>query len=387
MEGSIAPASLFAVRVDASIAAVDSAKEALTATAIDSGLTSRVDRRFRYRLDETRERLIALGAQGAAVESPSPEMWEALKGLDDEARGAFRESLAFIEGALVRSARVDRGVCEVADALLYTLARGAEVSWARLTILAEDEFLDQFADIVRLRYPDFSVWSLPVAAHEFGHVVGRKLSYTGPGGDEVFPIRQLLDAGDVTPEHFSELFSDFFATYTLGPAYACTCLLLRAAPIGVADDPAESHPSWRRRAELILSTLKTLEADANDYMLSQVRRAWRAVIGAEQGSLDDNTRGQVAWLRRGFMSVLNTHASDLRYTESVQVVALATWLTQPDAPQVPDFAFSIQEVLNAAWRCRLEQWDQWGAIRGDVEPRALEACLVAARRLADEVAA
>ena len=40
-----------------------------------------------------------------------------------------------------------------------------------MTILAELEYTGHHARIIGLRFPAASIWDLPIAAHEFGHVV------------------------------------------------------------------------------------------------------------------------------------------------------------------------------------------------------------------------
>ena len=104
----------------------------------------------------------------------------------------FEESLALVEGALVRGAKLDNGLCQIADALLDELRTKADVAWGRFTILAEGEFFGEMAQIIRLRFPEVSIWNLPIAAHEFGHFVGPELKQPGPFGTFRYPFQEEL---------------------------------------------------------------------------------------------------------------------------------------------------------------------------------------------------
>jgi len=104
----------------------------------------------------------------------------------------LREYFAFVEGALVRSAGLDNRICDLADEYLRHLARVTTVDWTRMTILADSEFFAPMTDIIRMRYPHFSIWNLPVLAHEFGHFATPRLQDRLGGTDPLKEFRRKI---------------------------------------------------------------------------------------------------------------------------------------------------------------------------------------------------
>jgi len=70
----------------------------------------------------------------------------------------FRESFAFVGGSLSRNARLDDGFCELADKLLDSLDAASQLNWRGLTVLAETSFYGEAAEVIRLKYPQLSIW-------------------------------------------------------------------------------------------------------------------------------------------------------------------------------------------------------------------------------------
>jgi hypothetical protein len=359
-------------------ARVDALRQALT-TAAAALESDRIDGRFRtsvadlfgallQRKTRDLERLTRdLDALAVSERSSLAEYWRQYKLQSDECQRLLREYRAFLEGALLRSAGLDHGICDLADALLAQLARLTVVDWSRFTIVAEDEFFAPMTDIIRVRYLHVSIWDLPVLAHEFGHFVTPKLLDRLRGTDPIRDFRgeigrEMAAAAppssrralvDQTLSHLDEHIADAFALYALGPAFAATCLLLRFEPARAYEDTTE-HPSDGRRAYLLFTMLGLLSPDYGR-ITRVLRSIWDdnlACAGAPaMGAADD-------WLdrlARRLVDLFDTLAAKAKFDAADwrRSVELSQVLLMPGREQEVG-AITPRDILNAAWVCRLD---------------------------------
>jgi hypothetical protein len=137
--------------------------------------------------------------------------------------------------------------------------------------------------VIRVRFPETSVWNLPVVAHEFGHFVAPELETREQVRGAIHPVREALDREGkgslIQRAHMEELFADLFATYVLGPAYACTCILLRWNA-GTAYKDREKHPSIAKRVDWILKVLERMNENESGgeptfwRIAKELRKSW-----------------------------------------------------------------------------------------------------------------
>src|SRR5262249_35190793 len=135
------------------------------------------------------------------------------------------------------------------------------------------------SSIIRTRFPEFTVWALPIVGHEVGHVVMQELRRLTPDArSHSYPLVELaakhseayIRVGKKPPHgrararakalgdtFVRELFGDFFAVYALGASYACSALLVRFEP-WQADLPDSTHPPQVERAHLIVHALRNI---------------------------------------------------------------------------------------------------------------------------------
>src|SRR5262249_16861778 len=151
----------------------------------------------------------------------------------------------------------------------------------------DDTFTKTRVRIIRLRFPEWRIWDLPLAAHELGHVViGENLESEekpenadqriltpfiqrqraslvrqDPGFKQMSMKRRsgVQQAAQWAESRIHEFLADAFATYTMGPAYACSAILLRLHPL---IDAKDGRPSDAQRAHVILSMLKWMNDKA-----------------------------------------------------------------------------------------------------------------------------
>jgi hypothetical protein len=190
--------------------------------------------------------------------------WKGLGASRHESDKLFSECLAYAIGPLTRGLptqegdSLDGGLCAIADEMLEELTVPADQLWSRRSVLSDSEFMGEATRIIRLRFPVSGIWDLPVAAHEFGHLLGLGSKFRG----EI----ERLAQGDNERNWVHEHFADLFATYVLGPAFACTCLLTRFDPSSDPNRQSHTHPSDGLRAWAISWTLTEMERAQCEYL-------------------------------------------------------------------------------------------------------------------------
>jgi hypothetical protein len=333
-----------------------------------------VQERFDSRFHRHTADIDAIVASLDAGGSPA-EAWKHLRSTLAAADTTVRESLAFLEGMLIRAENLDQGMCRLADELLNELTRKtrSSVPWSKVTILDEGESLHHEADIIRIRYPAFSPWSLPLVAHEFGHLVSRDLSLITPDGtDHMYPFKAVLAkevkrSAIIDEALIREFFSDFFAVYSLGPSFACAAILVLFDPVD-ANEGDGRHPPPTDRVAFILQTLRRLGTQFGG-IADQLGTAWLAMVGDVEGkpSLPGKSRVSEA-LFDDFWQLVATHLPECRYTGWSRALELsAAWHA---GARVSDGLLEISDiadVLNSAWFSRLHRWTEFDEVQDSIE--------------------
>jgi hypothetical protein len=311
---------------------------------------------------------------GAAA---SADKWKMLSKSGQQCAELFQECLGFLGGALMRDKGAEGGICDIAESLLYQLSDDLPrtVTWDGVTLLAEANFFTETTGLVRLPFPDYGIWNLPIAVHELGHFVGPRFSDGGDG----FPFRDLLcekklnnclKAEKLSDEeletqisHLRELFSDLFAVYAVGPAYACSCLLLSFNPADeTACEDSETHPSHARRAHLILTALdqmsKSEPGQPYENVVNTLRGLWSANLAAagRDDCLSDKDGAAVKYQLFPLYTMVNAHLSTVRYAGRDRARRLRETLLSDEEPSAllkPEDR--LADVINAAWGWRLNQ--------------------------------
>ena len=364
------PRDVLAARVEAFRQDLELAASALTSKVIREDLLKSVNVLFSGLIQRKTEELAAFAltlpngaSTGRGALAPH---WARFEQHVDECDRLLRQDFAFIEGALVRSAGLDNRICDLADEYLRHLASVTTVDWTRMTILADSEFFVPMTDIIRMRYPHFSIWNLPVLAHEFGHFVTPRLQDRLGSTDPIKDFRRKIrtqartgvppqaadDAEERALKHLDEFIADAFAVYAAGPAYACTCLLLRFEPAH-ADEDGPDHPSDGRRAYLLLKLLETLSADyakVGRFLQSawamNLEAAGRAAMRTPDPWLD-----QIATT---LAAILGTLAPKARFDAAQWRNAAAVSRRLPtDDWKKETGGLTPNEITNAAWLCRI----------------------------------
>jgi hypothetical protein len=302
-------------------------------------------------------------AQELASGGDNLDCWGHLRTYRESAAQVFRESFAYLHGALARANGLDNEICKITDTMLYDISRRVGVPWERFTILSEVEFYADLADIIRIRFPCLNVWNLPIAVHEFGHFVGRKTEVIHAGlGKFRFPLQEILAreqrSGDEKEiRHLHEHFADVFAVYTIGPAYACACVLTRFDPISAWNE-STNHPAAVKRVQIILQALTKSRSqnsfDPYEGIIEELQKSWEdgLVITGRQPQFSKELSDSLGRRAQLLIDLLKQNYSSARYSSWPRAVELSKAL---EARQIPDVKpdDSIIDIVNAGWLSRL----------------------------------
>jgi hypothetical protein len=325
------------------------------------------------RINDLRERLPSLaGLAGDEATQREEELWKEYAAIVDASQDIFRTSVEFIGGLAFREKLVDENVCTVVDQLVSDSSAAMGLSGI-LTVPAQREARTRtLGRIIRVRFPEWSVWTLPFAAHEFGHVLVQQNEALRRIRHELLDRqadpKDPLHGAAANEMHLDEYLADSFATYALGPSYAFAGIMLRFDP-SRAD--REDQPSDAKRAFLCLAMLRLMNQGARmgdpsfDEVLAYLEGDWTA--GADQarrlGALTDADEVPLLALVGEIERRFRVELIGVRYGLADWATAdhwKALWLPSlvgggtPNPPEGPFARASLANVLNAAWLCRMD---------------------------------
>jgi hypothetical protein len=349
---------------------LERAEKTLDSRFLESNLRSVAKERFVGWIETQRRVLLELLGQ-VEKDFPAGPLWARLAGCKAECTALFRECLAFLGGALMRGSELDTNMCQIVDALLLELSRRTAIAWDRFTILAEGEFYNDLADIIRISYPQFNIWHLPIAAHEFGHFAAPRI--TDIKGR--FPFQDYLAEwkdGERT-RHVKELFSDLFAVYTLGPAYACACIILRFNPRdAVVNRDGASHPSHIKRVYFMLQGLE--DRKEHRLILQYLRDLWQKSLADVNLDAEPPAADRIQLKKdfdRQFSFLKNLPQGQYTGWLAADKLAAGLKLGQVGVNEIKGDS-PLVDLVNAAWMARLLSKDEQ-AVK-EINGRALDLC-------------
>ena len=284
----------------------------------------------------------------------------------------FHEYVNLVSGVALRDTGFDRGIARLAEDLLKPGGTIGSFTWNTLTIPArEDALAVTAARIVRLGFPEWTIWTLPLAAYELGS------NYA----DSDKKVAERIDGLGGDKDELFVLVADAFATYFLGPAYACAAILMRL-------NPAQAFSGNRlvaRRAGIILSALTQMSKNASGVqdhyaeITSRLAVEWGDALRQTgwDGSIDgdemvdgDDRRARSGWRQLTGLTVDEQTAID-RLLHAFEPLVHGWILSDIEAwPKVEEWAArlrggqelhasdlgdlaELRYVLNAAWRARI----------------------------------
>ena len=299
-------------------------------------------------------------ASSPGAASPG-EIWDEYEWMAfGKGESLFGEYVDIIGGLALRNTGVDAGVCQMADDLLHCLSgawrsRGSGSLAVPTRKMAPMESMGQ---IVRLGFPEWTVWAVPVAAHEFGHVALAGDSALMDRAETELEIpRPLLDT----------YVADAFGAAALGPAYASALVLLALDPCRADKEERAQAPTSEPERTRTLSpdsgrfhvVREILEVmDEGNGTVSAVgetlREAWGSALDAFglsiESAWEESLRGCAHFVWRHLYET----APQLRYRAS-QFSAVSEWdgLGDHEPGVFPSAIDDVRDILNAAWQQRL----------------------------------
>jgi len=349
------------------------------------------------------------GAKNGADEAQQSlqDGWRRYAEAYQESRRIFGEYLDFIGGLALRCQGLDERICCIADELIRKCSlEGTGSTWNSLTVIAPKEsFTRTMARIIRLRFPEWTIWALPFTAHEYGHVVldesERIKKILGVEVENLAKEDERYNAADDDQarerikerirKHVGVLFADAFATFMMGPAYACAAIFLRFDPSNAGAETAEM-PSDNRRALIVFKILRRMNKEASDRfnpiytpVIDDLERRWRQMIeraGATEAiseakrqdteEQDAEKQGVAKWQRyEGIWEALNPpnllrearypHKGEKEGWKKAEKWAeeLKEVLDRKREDVQPSSTDKLRDVLNAAWLRRLKDGELW----------------------------
>jgi hypothetical protein len=282
--------------------------------------------------------------------------WRRYDQLRLEADTLLTEFSEFLAGLALRDSGFDQGICEIAEDLLKSWV-SADSRGGPLTMPIPHEVVKILSNTVGLTYPEWTLWSLPMAAYEFWGVYARKQ-------DKIRAAFEKSAKGvSLDPKKFSfkkprSLLADAFATYSMGPAYAFYAFRLSLNPMSATRG---GKPLPSERAEVILEML--------DHMDQEEPYAWKTIIAGLRESWDKAVRaandGAAALLPQEVRETLKSAVIVLAEALHDQTTAdykvgwwprVLLWAGELGSGKLPedsvDAASEMRDVVNAAWMAR-----------------------------------
>jgi len=334
--------------------------------ALQEGLVGEADRQTKV-LEEEKWPLVS---QAGDAEQHDPaeaarlrkEAWDwySTRGYDEGSQ-VFAEYLDFLSGLALRDTGLDQGMCLIADRLIRSAGRlPGGVNWESLTIPAQREALKAtLAKFVRLGFPEWTIWALPLAAHELGHVavtvekfrqfIDRRATVAGGRVDESLKSR------------LSICLADAFATFVMGPAYACALILIRLDPLKAFD--AADDQLTQKRAHVVLAMLRSMDeagavTERGPYarIAERLETEWTEAVAQARsvGSLTPQDQVDIqAWVRHTSETMTLYKALKIEWWPRIEKIAEALDSERVEQLDV-EVTDEVRFVLNAAWKRRLD---------------------------------
>jgi hypothetical protein len=338
-------------------------------------------------LDRARE---TLGRIDATNRDEVRTAWDEYAKLSELNGQIYREFLEAMLGLAIRRNAIDDKFCKVADALIHNM-KSFLVRGDALAIPASQEAYSRtLARLVRMRFPEWSIWSMPLVAHEFGHVVIEDVDDLEAFAKNEAATLAVKDPGYLPapkdePEkrknraieqrmynRVRQLIADAFAVYTIGPSYACSLIFLRLRP--VSPDSAEGYARDAERATVAIEMLRMMAAAVPPPMnytdiMQELEQVWAGMLDRSGGEpLMAADRGVLLKLVGRIKTVLEDLLVNAGYRNSIPGGAgwskayqwYSLWAekgkqTPNNLPVPEDITASskVYDALNAAWAYRL----------------------------------
>ena len=341
-------------------------------------------------LDDLREEAEEADGKGDGDAAARAARWQRFLELEAQCRRLFVDYLDLLRGIALRDSGLDDGLCRIADGLVGELDTFGKAPWESITIPAGQELRDDpVTGFVRIGFPEWSVWTLPLTAVEFASFLIVQHPNTAKSrAESEAQLAALVDGGLVIPDDALVSMIDRLglpadpalraplvrealhrlagmitlecvATALMGPAYAWSALLMRV-------DPLSGHPLVERlRRQAVVSTLELLEERGRTASRTDLLEAeWTALLDSAgswpPNEIDAALEPIVTEAAKG---AVERDPNPMYEGDWVVIVALADRLLQDLDPAAVvaevtaanNLSPTLRHVVNAGWVARLAQ--------------------------------
>ena len=364
-----------------------------TAYPVDGDVWNRAFRSVRARAQVIQEGIHNLRTDFAEGRKDSAGAWKQYKHMHREASDVGRACIELMGGFVLRDhmpeggGLLDRRLCLFTEELAQ---RCNELTDPNLNPppaipALQDPLAETMTRVIRLRFPDWDLWALPLVAYEYAKVVFDDVQQLKQAiSDEVDRRRQ--DDPSLDPEGLQRsietLMADVFGTYVMGPAYVCAAVLLRLEPPGA--DGSEHELDLERAETMFAATRKLYKEEAPAVFIREsVEKIWAEACdpvgpGVALEAIRDRADRFAARALRTVQQTTYAEAEFATYADVGEHWNRAASLSDcwraelKDEPtQSAPGTVDLREVLNAAWRSRLQSPPSDAA---DFARRARDAC-------------
>ena len=342
--------------------------------ALDGLLSARVELSTR-RIQEKLETSIGECQELLDRSITDETVWADEANLSAKSEPLFEDYVDLLRGLALRESGIERGICELADRLLDGFDRTG-TQWRSLAVPSHRRSSDDTpAQIIRLAFPEWTIWALPLAAHEFGRLrVRQESTLSGRVASDV-------QAGVAGEAILIDSLADAFATYTVGPAYACAAILMRLNPRPVnPGGPAVDD----MRARMIFETLKAADRGAGlgvsfAGVLEPLEAAWAEALaeaGATGGAggAEDLAAFFWKWAERSYVTAKYQPQSWQKAEKLKDVLdkrMKRLTLSADDEAVMTGALGDVRDMLNASWLFRLQSAGASGDLSDQIATEAL----------------
>ncbi|MDD2754503.1 MAG: hypothetical protein PHS80_03130 [Methanothrix sp.] len=199
------------------------------------------------------------------------QAWANYYNIYNNSQKIFLECLELIGSIAIRNYRLDSNIYKIADELIKNCSLNCTGDlWYSIVVPAHQESKEKTkTSIIRHRFPDWSIWSIPILVREFGNILLDHKKFETFFNEEIEYITRMgksaYQKGDQNmprwkvENYFRAIFSDAFATYFMGPAYAFSTIFQRLNPCSC--NLEDYHPTDKERAYVIIFMLKMLNKE------------------------------------------------------------------------------------------------------------------------------
>jgi len=294
------------------------------------------------------------------------QCWDEFSDVYESSKKFFDEYLELIGGLFLRDIGEQERIYRFADELLKNCIEdsvGICVTSRSIPALPET-LIKTFARIIGLKFPEWTIWTLPYVAHELGHILIKHNLLSQE--NNTF----LSNYEDLPREFLHDFVADAFATIITGSSYVCAWFILGFNP------KIELHI---KRAYVIFKILELMNAyPERPYSnLCKVMGAYSDLlvegsfkIGKLRHDIDlgriDDLIGDI-WnsfsqeIGSSFLPQIHYPINDPNKGWVIANKLYLDWINDLKKQHSisycddPSNTIMVRDVLNAAWFCRLEK--------------------------------